>query len=105
MYEEDPPEDPTDVQLRTEAGERLRADWDAGPSHSAHAPRAVARPTIRYEYIGNTGLTVFGGATRPRYRFAYPGAQVAVDARDGASLDGVPNLNGSPAESQMRRRL
>lgn len=63
-----------------------------GPSHSAHAPRAVAMPTIRYEYIGTTGLTVFGGATRTRYRFAYPGAQVAVDARDGALLDGVPKL-------------
>jgi hypothetical protein len=49
-------------------------------------------PTIRYEYIGSTGLTVFGGATRARYRFAYPGAQVAVDARDCASLERVPNL-------------
>ena len=49
-------------------------------------------PTIRYEYTGKTGLTVFGGATRRRYRFAASGAQVAVDARDGASLDRVPNL-------------
>jgi hypothetical protein len=63
---------------------------DAAPS--VHAPRAVAAPTIRYEYVGNTGLTVFGGATRHRYRFAATGAQVAVDARDGTSLDRVPNL-------------
>jgi hypothetical protein len=63
-----------------------------GPAPSAHAPRAVAAPTIRYEYVGNTGLTVFGGATRQRYRFASTGAQVAVDARDGISLDIVPNL-------------
>jgi hypothetical protein len=63
-----------------------------GPSHSAHTPRAAARPTVRYEYIGKTALTVFGGATRTRYRFAYPGAQAAVDARDGVSLDGVPTL-------------
>ena len=63
-----------------------------GPAHSAYAPRAVAPPTIRYEYVGDTGLTVFGGATRHRYRFASTGAQVAVDARDGNSLDRVPNL-------------
>jgi len=63
-----------------------------GPAHSAYAPRAVAPPTIRYEYVGDTGLTVFGGATRLRYRFASTGSQVAVDARDGASLDRVPKL-------------
>jgi hypothetical protein len=60
--------------------------------HSAPAARAVAMPTIRYEYTGHTGLTVFGGTTRTRYRFAHPGAQVAVDARDGGSLDSVPKL-------------
>jgi hypothetical protein len=61
-------------------------------SHSAHIPHAATRLTIRYEYIGSTGLTVFGGATRARYRFTGPGAQVAVDARDGTSLDRVPTL-------------
>jgi hypothetical protein len=65
-------------------------------AHSVHAPRAVAAPTIRYEYVGHTGLTVFGGATRHRYRFASTGAQVAVDARDGKSLDVVPNLRRVP---------
>ena len=63
-----------------------------GPSHSAHTPRVVVMPKIYYQYTGDTGLTVFGGATRARYRFAYPGAQVAVDARDGASLEAVPTL-------------
>jgi len=72
-----------------------------GPAHSTHAPRAVAPPTIRYEYAGHTALTVFGGATRARYRFAHPGAQVSVDARDGTSLDAVPNLRRvSPRTTQ-----
>jgi hypothetical protein len=31
-------------------------------SHTAHIPHAATRPTIRYQYIGSTGLTVFGGA-------------------------------------------
>ena len=64
----------------------------AGTAISAHAARVVATPTIRYEYVGNTGPTVFGGATRRRYRFMSAGALVAVDTRDGVSLDRVPNL-------------
>jgi hypothetical protein len=48
--------------------------------------------TIAFEYVGATGLTVFGGVTRSRYRFAQPGARVSVDARDEASLDAVPVL-------------
>jgi hypothetical protein len=51
----------------------------------------VSRP-IAFEYVGATGLTVFGGATRTRYRFAEPGARVGVDARDAPSLDAVPVL-------------
>jgi hypothetical protein len=58
-----------------------------GPS--APARRSAAIPTIAFEYVGTTGLTVFGGATRARYRFAVHGARVAVDARDAASLDAV----------------
>jgi hypothetical protein len=72
-----------------------------GRAASVHAPRVVAAPTIRYEYTGKTGLTVFGGVTRRRYRFASSGAQVSVDLRDGASLDRVPILRrvSSPAPS------
>jgi hypothetical protein len=71
----------------------------AGPVHPVHAPRAVTLPTIRYQYVGDTGLTVFGGVTRIRYRFAQPGAQLAVDARDGRSLDAVPSLKRVSAPS------
>ena len=68
-------------------------------THAAPVRRTGAMPTVRYQYIGHTGLTVFGGVTHARYRFAHPGAQVAVDARDGRSLDGVPALRrlSSPA--------
>jgi hypothetical protein len=37
-------------------------------------------------------MTVFGGATRRRYRFPEPGARVQVDARDGSSLAAIPRL-------------
>ena len=55
-------------------------------------PVRRAASTIAFEYVGGTGLTVFGGATRTRYRFLGPGARLAVDARDAASLDAVPVL-------------
>jgi hypothetical protein len=47
---------------------------------------------LLFEYIGNTGLTVFGPVTRTRYRFPHPGARARVDARDAASLAGVPHV-------------
>jgi hypothetical protein len=56
-------------------------------------PRA---PSIEYfEYYGTTGMTAFGPVTGRRYRFASPGALVAVDERDAPSLAGVPNLRRS----------
>ena len=55
-----------------------------------------ARPAYRYsiyfEYTGQTGLTVFGGATNKKYRFDRTGARVEIDPRDRPSLAQVPNL-------------
>ncbi len=48
--------------------------------------------TVCFEYVGQTGLTAVGGATRRSYRFDRPGARVIVDPRDRPSLAGVPNL-------------
>ena len=70
-----------------------RISADAGvPAATRPRARAVSPSTVAFEYVGATGLTVFGGATRTRYRFAEPGARVGVDARDAASLDAVPVL-------------
>ena len=50
-------------------------------------------PTFQYfEYTGRTALTAIGVATGLRYRFASPGARVAVDSRDAPSMMAVPNL-------------
>jgi hypothetical protein len=58
--------------------------------------RSGARPAYRYsvyfEYVGQTGLTVFGSATNKKYRFDRPGSRVEVDPRDRPSLAKVPNL-------------
>jgi hypothetical protein len=64
---------------------------ERGPVAAAPARPAPAS-TIAFEYVGATGLTVFGGVTRSRYRFEQPGARVSVDARDVTSLDAVPVL-------------
>ena len=45
-----------------------------------------------FRYVGATGLNVLGPITGRRYRFNAPGAVVAVDQRDAASIAGVPNL-------------
>ena len=68
-------------------------------SHAVKSRKATnnsARPAHRYsvyfEYVGNTGLTVFGSATKKKYRFNGPGSRVQVDPRDRPSLSKVPNL-------------
>ncbi len=45
-----------------------------------------------FEYTGSTGMTVQGGFTKRIYRFDRPGARMAVDARDTASMRAVPRL-------------
>ncbi len=45
-----------------------------------------------FEYVGATAMTVTGGATGRRYRFERPGARVAVDPKDRASVAQVPQL-------------
>ncbi len=54
-------------------------------------PRASS-PFSSFQYIGASGLTVQGPVTKRLYRFAAPGAVVAVDARDAPSLARVPHL-------------
>lgn len=62
----------------------------------AAAPRPKPMsPFPAFQYIGGTGLTVQGPVTRKLYRFAAPGAVVAVDARDAPSLARVPQLRRS----------
>jgi hypothetical protein len=58
------------------------------PRASAPAPS----PFPSFQYIGGSGLTVQGPVTKRLYRFASPGAVVAVDARDAPSLSRVPQL-------------
>ncbi len=55
--------------------------------------------TIYFEYIGPTALTVVGQITAQRYRFAAPGAVIAVDARDAASLMAVPHLKRARSQT------
>ena len=69
------------------------------PSRPVHEPaQAVVstpvapRTVVYFEYAGQTGLTAVGPITGKRYRFARPGATVAVDGRDAPSLAAVPQL-------------
>ncbi len=59
---------------------------------SGSIPAYDNNPTIRFQYVGRTGLTVLGPMSGKHYRFDKPGAQLVVDPRDRASLLLVPNL-------------
>jgi hypothetical protein len=69
-----------------------------GGSMQASPPSAPVRaPPMRYshvffEYIGPTALTAIGRASGKHYRFDRPGARMAVEPMDEASLRGVPSL-------------
>jgi hypothetical protein len=52
----------------------------------------MAQLTIRFEYVGATGMTAMGPVTGKRYRFQDYGSRVAVDLRDAPSMAGVPHL-------------
>jgi hypothetical protein len=44
------------------------------------------------QYVGRAALTVIGPATGKRYRFDTPGAVMAVELPDRASLAALPQL-------------
>jgi hypothetical protein len=58
----------------------------------AAPPRSGPAAGVLFEYVGATGMTVMGGATGARYRFAQTGARVMVDSRDAPSVSAVPNV-------------
>lgn len=61
--------------------------------------RGLPPPPVLFEYVGETGLTARGPVTGARYRFAEPGARVAVDGQDAPSMAAVPNLRRASESS------
>jgi hypothetical protein len=71
---------------------QMRAQASAGGrAFETRGPRPVSQVAL-YEYTGATGMTVTGPVSGKRYRFAEASAKVQIDARDVASLAGLPNL-------------
>jgi hypothetical protein len=65
------------------------------PDRSAPRPELArtnpqAAPT--FEYIGRTGLTVFGPISGVPYRFDGPGSRIRVDPRDRPAMTAIPVL-------------
>lgn len=75
---------------------RRQPSYHLAPSASSApgpaSPSATSPGAATFVYIGRTGLTAVGKATGARYRFARPGARVAVDERDASGLQSVPVL-------------
>jgi hypothetical protein len=73
-----------------------RASGTTGGFNITHRPQSShwgsGASGVIFEYVGATGLTAVGGVTRRTYIFGLPGAKVAVDSRDVASLAAIPLL-------------
>jgi hypothetical protein len=64
-----------------------------GSSIRPAPPPAAGLPrSLEMQYTGRTALTAVGRVTGRQYRFGAPGARVAIDPRDRASIRAVPNL-------------
>ncbi len=63
-----------------------------GSAGSAAPSGRHLRFSIRFRYVGATGMTVVGPASRLRYRFDRHGAELDIDPRDRPGLAAVPNL-------------
>lgn len=64
----------------------------ADPANQSDEESTTAGAPVYFKYIGLKGLTVIGPISQNRYRFAGPGAVVAVDSRDRYALTGMPTL-------------
>ena len=74
-------------------GGRSRGSMSLPRIGGAAGVHSTARPTLAvFRYEGDKTLTVTGGATGTKYQFSGPGAEVAVDIRDRASVRQVPRL-------------
>lgn len=62
------------------------------PLDTARAAPPVRNETVYFEYVGKTGLTVFGPVTGRRYRFSGNGTVQPIDIHDAPSLARVPHL-------------
>jgi len=46
-------------------------------------------PDVSFSYTGNSALTVTGGVTGKRYRFAFPGDIKQIDYRDASGMQSI----------------
>lgn len=46
-------------------------------------------PDVKFQYTGNTALTIIGSITGTRYRFAQPNEIQLIDYRDASAMKGV----------------
>jgi hypothetical protein len=74
-----------------------------GSRRAAAVAAATAGAWVEFQYVGSSAVTVFGPVTRHQYRFAGPGARVAVDPRDARAVESVRNLRRVPGQSSGRR--
>lgn len=73
-------------------GNRAQTVSAPRPVAAARAEVSVGASVAIFRYDGRTALTVIGRVTGRRYWFREPGTEIAVDMRDRASMQQVPNV-------------
>ncbi len=65
------------------------------------SPRPLPRSDapIDFVYVGETALTVIGGATGRKYHFDRKLCRLPVERRDAPSISAVPRLRRVPANA------
>jgi len=71
---------------------RTAASGTPGMSSQPVLVPGTTNRNVRFEYTGETSMTVIGPATAQRYHFSAHGAQVRVDLRDRSYLLGIAKL-------------
>lgn len=73
-------------------GGSIQSSHHGAVSASAGHARPLRYSHAFFEYVGPTAMTAIGRSTGKHYRFDRPGARVAVDPADRASVAQVPHL-------------
>lgn len=72
-----------------------RTEWKDSSSRKLSQPEAINTnhakrwPDVSFSYTGNSALTVTGGVTGKRYRFAFPGDVQQIDYRDVSGMSSI----------------
>jgi hypothetical protein len=83
-------------QLRNQQSAQANAVPNSRQHATTQLPRRTYFTTLRFEYLGDTPVTLESPNTGRRYRFEHRGDRLEIDLRDRPWLASQPNLRQLP---------